>query len=351
MRIPNPTVRCGAYQVRVTAAHGLTGGAAALAELGGSAWRTIDVYAGQVRRFARWCEDSHEVEPFATRTIAAYLEHLAWSGLQTPSLSQVIAALKRAASSVGRLDAIDWRSLSAVVRGARVRDAERGLGRSEARPVRLADLQRAAVALERAGGYALSGLPSASLDRAIAARDLAVLTLGFLGACRREELCRFDVEDVTASRKGVELRFRSPKQARSDVLSTALPAGRGVLCPVQAWSRWLELRPAALALAGEPAFLRSGNGGAARSQLLNDRLGVANVTVILRRALSLAGVAEVSAYTSHGLRAGLATELAEHGVNLPQIANAGRWASLDTVLRYSRRARRWDDNPLRALSY
>lgn len=56
-------------------------------------------------------------------------------------------------------------------------------------------------------------------------------------------------------------------------------------------------------------------------------------------------------FTAHSLRAGLATELAEAGIPMQQIANAGRWKRLDTVLDYARRARAMTDAPHRALSY
>lgn len=330
----DPTVRLAGRVARVVPAHGLDGAAGRAADES-AAPRTVACYRGAVARFDRWlaeCGPASFGDDSATGLLCEYLTILGDSGASRSTLRQAARAVRLACESLGIV--LAWSSVLATLRGLERRLAGMGRGVRFALPLRLVDLERALSHLAR-------------LDEPATCRDRALLALGWFGALRRSEITALNVSDVRVDRRGVELSLRAPKQAPGEVLGVTIPRGVSVACPVAAWEAWAEWNQRDL-LGDGIAFPRLGGGG---RHVLAERLGQGAVTSVVRRALRDAGVDGWAGYTSHSLRAGLATELAERGVVLAQIANAGRWSSADTALRYARRARRWDDTPLRALIY
>lgn len=119
-----------------------------------------------------------------------------------------------------------------------------------------------------------------------AARDRALLLLGYAGAFRRSELVALDVEDLRFSGAGLYVWIAAakndPRKVGRELYVPRLPAvgpKRG-LCAVAALERWLE----AIGPSG-PLF----RGFDLRGQLTENPLGDQDVARILRRRCAAAG--------------------------------------------------------------
>ena len=75
-----------------------------------------------------------------------------------------------------------------------------------------------------------------------AARDTALLLVGFAGAFRRSELVGLRYEDMTEFPDGLELLLRRSKTDQDGQGRTVfIPCARGARCPVKALKHWLNL--------------------------------------------------------------------------------------------------------------
>lgn len=336
-------IELGGERVRLAGSAELTGPAAELAQASAPT-NTLKAYAGHLRRLEDFCR-ANGLDPWQPVSVADYLAacHTAQHHA-ADTLAQAASAIRCAYRATGRNDRHDaWRQVIKGARNAIASDKTRR-GASEAPPLRIDALRDATRALYAA----LHEGPRLQAPRA--ARDRALLLIGFLSGLRKTELVALDMDDVTTSKDGMTLRVRGTKNHRSTVFQVTIGRGRigPATCPVAAWEDWTDQRPACLPTLSAPAWLSTGRSG----RMTARRIGAGHsIERILHRALRLARVEDPTRYTAHSLRAGLATELSEAGVTLAQVANAGRWDSVDTVLRYARRARRWQDSPLRSLDY
>lgn len=311
----------------------LSGRAAELA--GKIPHNTERVYIGHIERFGRFCV-AEGLDPWDPAVGAQYLAAL-WdaNGSVPITLRQCATALRAAYRCTGRSD--DHPSWVKVIKGAQKEWVERGSVSGEALPLRMATLHAMVRALVR---------PLSTLPRARALRDRALLLTAWSAGMRSAEVMALDVDDMTAHDEGLMVRVRGSKMNRTTVEFAKLPVREErATCPLAAWRDWVDARPASFVFEGEPAWLTSGRSG----RIHEGRLaGEHAVERIIARALEAADIDDPG-YTSHSLRAGIATELAERGVPLPSIANVGRWKSLNSVLRYARREHSWGASALHAL--
>ena len=165
----------------------------------------------------------------------------------------------------------------------------------------------------------------ASRDRN-AARDRAMLTLGFAGALRVSELLGLDLADIDFVRQGVVLNL---KRSKTDQMGEGRTVGvffrmREYCCPVRSLRRWLRCR----GKAAGPLFPGTGASG---------RLTPPGVGLIVKRSVALAGL-DPRLYGSHSLRAGFVTAAAEARVPETLIMQRTGHRSVDSVARYVRPA-------------
>jgi integrase len=135
-----------------------------------------------------------------------------------------------------------------------------------------------------------------------AARDRALLLVGFAGAFRRAELVALRVEDVTFHETHAEVLLRFSKTDQfGKGRSVFLPLASGERCPIQSLKAWL-------AVAGiETGWLfRSVTKGGAVS---DDPLTAQSVALIVKRAAKAMG-REPEEFSGHSLRAGYVTTAA-----------------------------------------
>ena len=164
-----------------------------------------------------------------------------------------------------------------------------------------------------------------------AARDKALLLIGFAGAFRRSELVGLRCEDVTPYDHGIELLLRRSKTDQEGVGRTVfIPHAKGSRCPVKALQHWL-----ALAGIAEGFLFRPVN---RHDQVAGKRaLTPQSVALIVKASVrKMAGEAAAKMVAGHSLRAGYCTEAAMVGLQPYQIREQTGHKSDVMLARYIR---------------
>lgn len=164
-----------------------------------------------------------------------------------------------------------------------------------------------------------------------AARDKALLLIGFAGAFRRSELVALRCEDITQYDSGMELLLRRSKTDQEGAGRTVfIPYAKGSRCPVKALKNWLELA----GIADGPLF---------RSVSRHDKvvgtkaLTSQSVALIVKSSVRrMGGDDAAKAVAGHSLRAGYCTEAATVGLQPYQIREQTGHKSDVTLARYIR---------------
>lgn len=163
-----------------------------------------------------------------------------------------------------------------------------------------------------------------------AARDRALLLVGFAGAFRRSELVALRVEDITAYDHGIELLLRRSKTDQAGKGRTVfIPAAKGQRCPVASLAQWLTLYGATKG----PLFPAMNR----HDQVVHASLSPQSVALIVKQAVSRCkGAAAASAFSGHSMRAGYVTSAAEIGLQPYQIRQVTGHRSDVTLAKYIR---------------
>lgn len=164
-----------------------------------------------------------------------------------------------------------------------------------------------------------------------AARDKALLLIGFAGAFRRSELVALQYEDITRYDSGLELLIRRSKTDQEGVGRTVfIPYARGNRCPVKALLAWLELA----GIAAGPLFIPINR----HDQIVGSKgLTAQSVALIVKSSVRMmAGDEAAKMVAGHSLRAGFATQAAMVGLQPYQIREQTGHRSDVTLARYIR---------------
>lgn len=164
-----------------------------------------------------------------------------------------------------------------------------------------------------------------------AARDKALLLVGFAGAFRRSELVALRYEDMTKYDNGLELLLRRSKTDQEGAGRTVfIPHARGSRCPVKALMMWLELA----GIAAGPLFRPINR----HDQVVGSKaLTPQSVALIVKTSVRLmAGNDAARSVAGHSLRAGYCTEAATIGLQPYQIREQTGHRSDVTLARYIR---------------
>lgn len=164
-----------------------------------------------------------------------------------------------------------------------------------------------------------------------AARDKAILLIGFAGAFRRSELVGLQHADMTQYDNGVELLLQRSKTDQEGAGRTVfIPHARGSRCPVKALNNWLALAD----IDSGPLF---------RPINRHDRvvgckaLTPQSVALIVKAAVRMmSGDEAAKMVAGHSLRAGYCTEAAVVGLQPHQIREQTGHKSDVTLARYIR---------------
>ncbi|MGH8613361.1 MAG: tyrosine-type recombinase/integrase [Gammaproteobacteria bacterium] len=170
-------------------------GAAGVFARASKAASTLRSYRADAADFTAWCK-RHGLEPLPASVdmLAAYLAHLANTGMKASSITRRCAGLRYMHRVAGYEPATNSEAIKTVLAGIR-----RSLGVA---PVRKAPAT--AEALE-------AMLAVTPTDTLRGLRDRAILLLGFAGALRRSELVALDVVDLESDAEGVRVIIRRSK--------------------------------------------------------------------------------------------------------------------------------------------
>lgn len=161
-----------------------------------------------------------------------------------------------------------------------------------------------------------------------AARDAALLLVGFAGAFRRSELVAIRCEDITPFPNGLEILLRHSKTDQEKAGRTVfIPQATGKYCPVKALAHWQSLSGIT-----EGYVFRSVN---RHDQISEKPLSAQSVALIVKAATRLVG-ADPKVVSGHSLRAGYCTQAAIAGLQPYQIREQTGHKSDATLARYIR---------------
>lgn len=161
-----------------------------------------------------------------------------------------------------------------------------------------------------------------------AARDKALLLIGFAGAFRRSELVALCCEDLTEHAGGIEILLRHSKTDQEKAGRTVfIPHANGERCPVKALAAWRVL-------AGIDSgwLFRAVN---RHDQISDSPLTAQSVALIVKAAAQRVGT-DPSVVSGHSLRAGYCTQAAIAGLQPYQIREQTGHKSDATLARYIR---------------
>jgi integrase len=164
-----------------------------------------------------------------------------------------------------------------------------------------------------------------------AARDKALLLIGFAGAFRRSELVALQFEDMTQYDSGVELLLRRSKTDQEGAgRSVFIPHARGSRCPIKALKNWLALA----GIDGGPLFRPINRYD---KPVGSKALTPQSVALIVKASVRMmAGDGAANMVAGHSLRAGYCTEAAMVGLQPYQIREQTGHRSDITLARYIR---------------
>ncbi|MEI9971067.1 MAG: site-specific integrase [Ignavibacteriota bacterium] len=185
--------------------------------------------------------------------------------------------------------------------------------------------QKAAISLEDLRAM----VKAIGQDSPIALRNRALLLFGWASALRRSNLASLQLQHLTFTPKGILVRVDREKQDRKGKgRELAVPFGkRKITCPVRAMERWLEVRGGNQT---GPVFCRVMRGHPNGKPILGNR-----IAQIVQECAAAIGK-DPAKHGAHSLRAGLATEGLERGINEVALVQQTGHKSLDTLRIYLR---------------
>lgn len=248
---------------------------------------TKRTYRAQWEKFMAWCE-RYQVAglPASSVTVAAYIAELADSQTAASSIDVALAAISQAHELAGAPNP----------RGsAEVREVRRGIRR------RIGTAPSRKEALTVAALRAMVEKQARKSPRA-AARNRALLLIGFASGCRRSELAALNIVDARFVDQGVELTVRRSKTDQEGAgRAVAIPFGDvPETCPVAALRYWIDLMTRAGYLEG-PLFRQ-----VSRQDYVRGRLSDRGIAELVKRHAAQLGF-DPNAFGGHSLRRGLVT--------------------------------------------
>jgi integrase len=291
---------------------------------------TVRAYGADWRHFIGWCAEHGLVSlPATPDTVALYLADLARETAEpepeAPDRKPLRKPLK-VSTIARRLTVINAKHKEANLDSparlshAKVASAMQGIRRTlgsaqtRKRPLTLAKIQKLLDTLE--GPIA-------------AARDKALLLVGFVGGLRRSELAAIRVEHLRWHRTGCTVQIPwSKTDQEGKGREIELPLGvSDRTCPCLALENWLKI-----ANIKEGFVLRRvGLYGHVGDALDKDSIGR-----IIQRLVRRARLAHPEAYAGHSLRAGFVTEAARNGASDREIMRQTGHKSRAMIDRYAR---------------
>lgn len=167
-----------------------------------------------------------------------------------------------------------------------------------------------------------------------AARDVALILIGFAGAFRRSELVSIQREHIEAFDHGLEIHIQRTKTEQEKGHTVFIPCAKSSRCPVQALKAWLALS----GIESGAVFRRISR----HDQVMGAAcLTAQSVALMLKSITRLAKGSEAAkSISGHSLRAGYCTEAALLGLSTHVIMDQTGHRSPATLAKYIRPAGR-----------
>ncbi|WP_342382198.1 tyrosine-type recombinase/integrase (plasmid) [Myxococcus stipitatus] len=296
--------------------------------------RTLKEYQRDWDTFSTWCAEKSLVAlPALPSTLALYCTARAKSGKKVSTIQRGLSAIAQVHLAAGLPSPRDDESVRTVLKGIR---RKHGIAQDQKAPLLPAHLRSVS-----------SALPESALGH----RDRALLFLCFAGAFRREELCSLNLEDLSFTDAGVEVRLRKSKTDQEAAgARKGIPFGSNPeTCPVVALRLWLKVLHLQVlgtgvpvpspALAATPLFRPINR----HSTIAATRLTPGSVARIVKRSAEAIGL-DPAHYSGHSPRAGLITAAVRAGKPLPTIMRQTGQRSVATLARYVRESDLFAEN-------
>lgn len=280
---------------------------------------TRRAYASDWRHFASWCDSNGLTSlPATPSTVALYLTSLAKPGdgekpRKAATITRRLTSINAAHKEKG-LDSpatMNHHLVAATLHGIR-----RNLG--------VAQTRKKPLTRDR-----IVKLLGSLVGPIAAARDRALLLIGFAGSLRRSELAALKVDEITWHRKGITLLIpRSKTDQEGEGREVEILLGvHDQTCPVMALENWLKVS----GVKSGQVFRRVGQHGTVGDGLDKDSIGR-----IVKRLVRRAKLANPESYGGHSLRAGFVSEAYANGASTRQIMKQTGHKSIAMVHRYAR---------------
>ncbi|MGI6092645.1 MAG: tyrosine-type recombinase/integrase [Veillonellaceae bacterium] len=285
---------------------------------------TLRAYESDWLDFYDWCSH-HNLQslPAEPETIINYINDLA-DHAKANTISRRLSAISENHKAAGYVD-------DNPCRGGLVRNAldaikrEKGTMQRGKAPILMEDLQNIVSFFDSTD---IAGI-----------RDKALLLTGFMGAFRRSELVKIDIEDLTFTREGVIILVEKSKgDQEGQGEQVAIPYSSDPnICAVTALKYWIH-----------SAFLDSGplfRPVNKYKQVRDRRLSNQSVALIVKKYAALAGF-NADNFAGHSLRRGFATTAAQYDVDERSIMQQTRHKSEKMVRRYIEQGNLFKNNAL-----
>ncbi len=305
---------------------------------------TLANYRSAWKLYTTWCYGLG-LDPFGGNSgpVPLYAAHLAKSGRALSTIRMALAAIGTAYRLSGHaLDIHDPR-LAPLLKGI-----SRTIGsrpRKKARPA-VPNILR--LMLNQCGTNEI-------FKAGIAARDRAMLLIGFGAALRRSELVNLSIEDVEIiPDRGILLHIthsKTDQAGQGQYIAISSNPAEPDFCPEKALEKWMAFRTRAedcqknvektLEHGREqrPLFCAISPGKVITGRRLNDEV----VIRLVKTKVSQAGL-DPKMYSGHSLRSGFMTAAGEAGTELAAIMRQSRHVSPQIALGYIRPSDLWKNN-------
>jgi integrase len=280
---------------------------------------TQRAYSSDWRHFAVWCQ-THGLDslPATPSTVALYLTSLAKPA--EGEKPRKAATITRRLTSINAAHKNAGLDSPATMNHRLVADTLHGIRRT------LGVAQTRKKPLTRDRIVKLLGVLEGPIA---AARDKALLLVGFAGSLRRSELAGLRVDQLTWHRRGITLnllRSKTDQEGQGREIDI-LHGLHDLTCPVMALENWLKIS----GVKDGFVFRRVGQHGNVGTALDKDSIGR-----IVKRLVKRAKLSDPGAYGGHSLRAGFVTEASANGATDRQIMKQTGHKSIVMVHRYAR---------------
>lgn len=281
---------------------------------------TRKAYRTLWRQFDSWCDfERIEAIPATPETVASYLIYMAKFGKKASTVNSACAAIRLAHQSGGAPDPTAAPLVKQTLKGIRRKHGTASVQKAATLPP---DIRAMVDTFDTA---TLIGL-----------RDRAIILVGFFTASRRSELIGLNVCDIEETVEGIKVTIRRSKtdQESKGFMKAVTRQDQPSYCPVRALRTYLE----SAGIVEGPVFRSIAKGEKVSMKALSGQA----IACIVKSAAANAGL-DSGKYSGHSLRAGLVTTAAREGASMIEIMSQTGHKSTDTVVKYIRKARLFDD--------